>query len=272
MEAALPSYRDKSTGQSTARQVVASLTDLGLVEVVVPAYNEERHLEASIRKLDKHLRHLPVRWRVVIADNGSTDRTWEVATRLAQAMPGISARHLNRKGRGLALRTVWTESDADVLCYMDVDLSTNLDCFLPLVAPLLSGHSHIAIGSRLMAGARVNRGLKREILSRGYNRLLTWVLRVGFSDAQCGFKAIRAQTARELLPLVRDDEWFFDTELLALAERRGLRIFEVPVTWQDDPDSRVDIPRTVLQDLRGIVRLRLAFWGRGRPFAAGHID
>jgi glycosyltransferase involved in cell wall biosynthesis len=265
MEAALPSQRDKSRAQGTARQVVASLTDIGLVEVVVPVYNEERQLEASIRKLDKHLRRIPIRWRVVIADNGSTDRTWEVATRLAETMPGITARHLDRKGRGLALRTGWAESDADVLCYMDVDLSTNLDCFLPLVAPLLSGHSHIAIGSRLLAGARVTRGLKREILSRGYNLLLRSVLRVGYSDAQCGFKAIRAETARELLPLVRDNNWFFDTELLTLAERRGLRIFEVPVTWQDDPDSRVNIPSTVVQDLRGIIRLRLAFWGLHRP-------
>jgi glycosyltransferase involved in cell wall biosynthesis len=229
----------------------------GLVDVVVPVYNEEGCLAAGIQRLVGHLRGLPIRWRVVIADNGSTDGTWEVASRLAASLPGVRARHLDRKGRGLALRTVWTESDADVLSYMDVDLSTDLDGFLPLVAPLLSGHSQLAIGSRLLPGARVTRSFKREVLSRGYNGLLRLVLRVRFSDAQCGFKAIRADAARRLLPLVQDDRWFFDTELLTLAERDGMRIFELPVDWEEDTDSRVDVPSTILQDLRGILRLRL---------------
>jgi putative flippase GtrA len=138
---------------------------------------------------------------------------------------------------------------------MDVDLSTDLDALLPLVAPLLSGHSDVAIGSRLAPSARVVRGPKREVISRGYNTLLRLALRVRFSDAQCGFKAVRADRARALLPLVRDTGWFFDTELLVLAERTGLRIHEVPVDWVDDPDSRVDLVRTAIDDLRGIARL-----------------
>jgi putative flippase GtrA len=162
---------------------------------------------------------------------------------------------LEEKGRGRALHAVWSESDAQVLAYMDVDLSTDLAALLPLVAPLLSGHSDLAIGSRLSRGARVVRGPKREVISRCYNALLHVVLRARFSDAQCGFKAIRADCARELLPLVRDRAWFFDTELLVLAERAGLRIYEVPVDWVDDPDSRVDIVATALADLRGVVRL-----------------
>jgi len=163
--------------------------------------------------------------------------------------------HLDAQGRGLALRTAWSRSEADVVAYMDVDLSTDLNALLPLLAPLLSGHSDVAIGTRLARGARVIRGPRREIISRGYNLLLHAALGTGFSDAQCGFKALRADAARALLPLTGDSGWFFDTELLVLAERAGLRIHEVPVDWIDDPDSRVRIISTALADLRGIIRL-----------------
>ena len=165
---------------------------------------------------------------------------------------------LERKGRGRALRQTWTASDAKVVCYMDIDLSTDLRALLPLVAPLVSGHSDLAIGTRLANGARVVRGPKRELISRTYNRLLHAALRARFTDAQCGFKAARAPVARELLADVRDEAWFFDTELLVLAQRRGHRIHEVPVDWVDDPDSRVAIARTAFDDLRGVARLLAA--------------
>jgi putative flippase GtrA len=165
---------------------------------------------------------------------------------------------LERKGRGRALRTAWSASDARVVAYMDVDLSTDLRALLPLVAPLLSGHSDVAIGTRLAHGARVVRGPKRELISRGYNAILHTVLRARFSDAQCGFKAVRREALGVLLDDVKDDGWFFDTELLVLAQRRGLRIHEVPVDWIDDPDSRVDIVSTALTDLRGVARLLVA--------------
>jgi glycosyltransferase involved in cell wall biosynthesis len=235
-----------------------------LVDVVIPVHNEERTLEASIRRLDAHLRGLPVRCRIVIASNGSTDRTGAIADEVAAGMDGVAVRHLAEPGRGRAVRSAWAASDAQVLSYMDVDLSTDLACFLPLVTPLLRREADVALGSRLAPGAAVERGCNRELLSRGYNWLLRRILRVRFSDAQCGFKAIRAECARELLPVVRDQRWFFDTELLAIAERRGLTIAEVPVRWVENLDSRVNIPRTILQDLRGILRLRLAFWGLAR--------
>jgi putative flippase GtrA len=165
---------------------------------------------------------------------------------------------LERKGRGRALRAAWSASDADVVAYMDVDLSTDLRALLPLVAPLVSGHSDVAIGSRLAPGARVQRGPKRELISRAYNHVLRGTLRARFSDAQCGFKAVRGDVARELVPEILDDSWFFDTELLVLAQRRGLRIHEVPVDWVDDPDSRVDIVSTAIDDLRGVARLMAA--------------
>jgi glycosyltransferase involved in cell wall biosynthesis len=229
------------------------------IEIVVPVYNEEAVLERSIRGLHGFLSaEFPFGWRIVIADNASTDATPAIAAALAGTLPGVRFLRLERKGRGRALRAAWSWSDARVVCYMDVDLSTDLRALLPLVAPLLSGHSDVAIGTRLARGARVVRGPKRELISRAYNRLLRTVLRARFSDAQCGFKAVRAETARDLLDHVRDESWFFDTELLVLAQRRGLRIHEVPVDWIEDADSRVDIVRTALADLRGVARLLAA--------------
>lgn len=226
------------------------------VEIVVPVHNEAAVLEASVVALRHYLeRHFPFPAVVTVADNASTDATETVAHEVAHRLPGVRVVHLDEKGRGRALRTTWLASTADVVAYMDVDLATDLDALLPLVAPLLSGHSDVAIGTRLARGAHVVRGPKRELISRCYNVLVHLLLRNRFSDAQCGFKAMRADAARALLPLVRDDGWFFDTELLVLAERRGLRIHEVPVDWVDDPDSRVDIFRTALEDLRGIWRL-----------------
>jgi glycosyltransferase involved in cell wall biosynthesis len=226
------------------------------VEIVIPVFNEAGGLAQSVRRLHSHLEEsFPFGWRILIADNASTDATLNVARALADDLPGVGVMHLPAKGRGRALRAAWAASDADVVAYMDVDLSTDLRALLPLVAPLVSGHSDVAIGSRLMRGAHVSRGPKRELISRGYNHILHGLLGARFSDAQCGFKAVRAEVARELVPQVRDDSWFFDTELLVLAQRRGLRIHEVPVDWVDDPDSRVDIVATAIDDLRGVARL-----------------
>lgn len=226
------------------------------VDIVVPIYNEQHVLAASIRKLHEYVHdEFPFPTRITIADNASTDRSWDVAQALAVDLPGVRALRIDEKGRGRALHAAWSQSDAQVLCYMDVDLSTDLAALLPLVAPLLSGHSDVAIGTRLAHGARVVRGPKRELISRSYNMLVRTALSARFSDAQCGFKAIRADQAGWLLPLVEDNEWFFDTELLVLAERAGLRIHEVPVDWIDDSDSRVAILKTAADDVRGILRL-----------------
>src|SRR5579871_3927361 len=235
------------------------------VEIVVPVFNEIATLSRSIGRLHDYLSgSFPLSARITVADNGSTDGTWEAATRLAAELESVRAMRLDVKGRGRALNAVWSSSDARVLAYMDVDLSTGLSALLPLVAPLLSGHSDLAIGTRLARGSRVVRGTKRELISRSYNTILHVFLGARFSDAQCGFKAIRADRAQELLPLVQDRAWFFDTELLVLAERAGMRIHEVPVDWVDDPDSRVDIVATAAADLRGVARL-LRDVRTGRP-------
>ncbi|HEY0934458.1 MAG TPA: glycosyltransferase [Trebonia sp.] len=238
----------------------ALMPGVPLVEIVIPVRNEQRELTEHVTRLVRYLEDgFPCAWQVTIADNGSTDGTWTMARALAEENPGhVRAVHLELPGRGRALHLVWSASDAEVVAYMDVDLSTDLKALLPLVAPLLAGDSDVAAGTRLAPGSHVVRGLKREVISRAYNRLLRATLRVGFSDAQCGFKAVRADAARTLLPLVEDRAWFFDTELLVLAERCGLRISEIPVDWTDSADSRVRIAATALADLRGIWRLR---WG-----------
>src|SRR4051794_555055 len=229
------------------------------VEIVVPVYNEELTLGRGIRRLHAFLTaSFPFEWRIVIADNASTDATPAIARALGRDLRRVSHLRLDERGRGRALRAAWSVSRADVVTYMDVDLSTDLRALLPLVAPLLSGHSDVAIGTRLAAGARVVRGPKRELISRSYNVILRTALRARFSDAQCGFKAVRADALEELLPAVKDEEWFFDTELLVLAQRRGLRIHEVPVDWVDDPDSRVHVVSTAWKDLKGVGRLMAA--------------
>ncbi|PRY17891.1 bifunctional glycosyltransferase family 2/GtrA family protein [Kineococcus rhizosphaerae] len=238
-----------------AAEVWGSDTSAPVLDVVVPVYNEETDLEPCVRRLHAHVATFPFRTRITVADNASTDATPRVAAALAAELPDVRHVRLEQKGRGRALKHVWTASDAQVLAYMDVDLSTDLAALLPLVAGLLSGHSDVAIGSRLAKGSHVVRGAKREVISRCYNLLLHGTLRVRFTDAQCGFKAIRADVAEQLLPLVEDTGWFFDTEVLVLAERSGLRIQEIPVDWVDDPDSTVDIVATALADLRGIRRL-----------------
>jgi glycosyltransferase involved in cell wall biosynthesis len=229
------------------------------IDVVVPVHDEAAVLEHSVRRLHRFLSaELPLTWRIVVADNASTDATAAIAERLRDELTGVELLRLERKGRGRALRAAWSASHARVVCYMDADLSTDLRGLLPLVAPLLSGHSDLAIGTRLAHGARVVRSPKRELISRAYNRLLHAALRARFSDAQCGFKAVRRDVLDGLLENVRDDGWFFDTELLVLAQRRGLRIHEVPVDWIEDPDSRVAIVRTAIEDLRGVARLAAA--------------
>ena len=228
---------------------------LTAIDLVIPVHNEEKGLEESVRHLDGYLRTLPYSTTITIADNASTDGTWEIAERLATEITRVRAIHLEEKGRGRALKAAWSTSRAEVVGYMDVDLSPDLRALPPLLAPLLSGHSDVAIGSRLARGSRIERGPKRDFLSKGYNLLLRGILSAEFTDAQCGFKALRRDVAEKLLPLIEDDSWFFDTELLVLASEAGLRVHEVPVDWVDDPDSRVDIVTTIKEDLVGIRRL-----------------
>jgi putative flippase GtrA len=232
---------------------------LATVDVVVPVHNEERALPGCLQVLSAYLHdQFPFEWTITVVDNASTDGVLRVARDLAERDDRVRVLHLDRKGRGHALRTAWAYSDADVVVYMDVDLSTCLDALLPLVVPLVNGHSDIAIGSRLALGARTVRSPRREVISRCYNAIIRLTHDARFSDAQCGFKAARTDVIRPLLAHVQDDGWFFDTELLLLAEHNGLRVQEVPVDWVEDVDSRVRILSTAVGDVRGLVRVARA--------------
>lgn len=228
------------------------------VDLVIPVYNEAHVLEGSVQTVRAFLieRLKPHKWRIVVADNASTDATLAVAQRLAEAHPEeVGYLHLDQKGRGRALKAAWLSSDADVLSYMDVDLSTDLEAYPELVQHIINGYD-VAIGSRLLPASRTTRSPKREVISRTYNLMIKLSHFSRISDAQCGFKAVSREAAQTLLPSIENNEWFFDTELLLLAEKRGFRIREVPVRWVEDPDTRVNVVKTALEDLRGLVRLR----------------
>ncbi|WP_082049454.1 dolichyl-phosphate beta-glucosyltransferase [Arthrobacter sp. SPG23] len=249
-----------------ARAITAhAATTLPVLDVVIPVYNEEQVLEHSLRQLHPYLAGtFPHAFRITVADNASTDGTLKVAERVARELREVAVVRLASKGRGNALRTVWLASPSPVLAYMDVNLSTDLAALAPLVAPLVSGHSDLAIGTRLARTSRVAREPWRGFISRGYNFLLHALMGAHFSDAQCGFKAIRADVARHILPHTADSAWFFDTEMLVLAEKCGLRVHEVPVDWTDGGDAGVDLMQTALADLRGMGRL-------ARDLATGRI-
>jgi glycosyltransferase involved in cell wall biosynthesis len=229
------------------------------LDIVIPVYNEAHVLAGSVERLRTYLQEhgFPYSWRIVVADNASTDETLSVAHALEDRFGDVTPLHLPQKGRGRALRKAWLESDADAMCYMDVDLSTDLAGLLPLAKAVLEDGYDVAYGSRMTRGSQITRSLGREITSRGLITLIKVLFLSRLSDAQCGFKAITRQAARELLPLVENEEWFFDTELLLLAEKGGYRVREVPVHWIEDPDSRVHVAKTVAEDLRGLLRMRL---------------
>ncbi|MCJ7522051.1 MAG: glycosyltransferase family 2 protein [Dehalococcoidia bacterium] len=226
------------------------------VDIVVPVYNEEKALPKCVSILHDFLsNNLSRPWQIVIADNGSEDGTLAVTKALSQQYSNVTYVHLDLKGRGRALRKTWLESDADIVSYMDVDLSTGLDAFPELLESLDEGYD-VAVGSRLMAGSKIKRSLKREVTSRGYNLLIKMMFCSSFTDAQCGFKAVKRDTVQELVPLIKDQAWFFDTELLLLAGMKGYRIKDVPVEWVEDVDTRVRIVSTAWEDIKGLFRLR----------------
>ncbi|MCH7843171.1 MAG: glycosyltransferase family 2 protein [Chloroflexi bacterium] len=226
------------------------------VDITIPVYNEEEVLPRTIASLTEFLEaNLSNPWQVTIADNASTDSTQAVSEMLCRKHPGVFYLRIPQKGRGRALRTVWLDSQADIVSYMDADLSTDLSHFPQLIKALESGN-HIAVGSRLSKDSQVSRGFKREFISRGYNLLINAMFFTGLPDAQCGFKALTRATAEAIVPNIKNNNWFFDTELLVIAAKRGFNIASVPVKWIDDPASTVNIASTAKEDIKGLMRLR----------------
>ena len=233
------------------------------VDIVIPVLNEAHVLERIVNTVRRVLeRDFPYRGQIVIVDNGSSDGTDEVARQLAAEYPNVRFLHLDQRGRGRALRNAWLQSKADAVCYMDVDLSTDLKHLPQLIGAIAEEGYDVATGSRLMKKSAIRRSLKRELISRIYNLFVKAVLGTRFSDAQCGFKAMSRRAIEQIVPQVEDQSWFFDTELLVLAEKYGYRIKDIPVVWIEDDDSRVKILRTGWDDIKGVFRLRRQLWKR----------
>lgn len=244
-----------------------------MLDVVIPVLNEEAALADSVRRLDAFLAEelAEYDWSITIADNGSTDATPAICRNLSDQHPSVRVIRLEKRGRGRALKRAWEESDADVVAYMDVDLSTDLAALPQAVSSVAGGGWDIAIGSRLKKGAQVTgRSLLREFISRSYSLLFRCMFFAGFQDAQCGFKALNRRVKDDVVPLVADNGWFFDTELLLIAEKNGYKINEIPVRWTDDPDSRVRIIHTAYEDLNGLIRLRFGGLRRASRIISQH--
>lgn len=238
------------------------------VDVVIPVLNEAHVLERSVLRLRDFLTaHLPLKWRVLVVDNGSTDGTDRVGEELARRFADVHFLKLRERGRGRALRHAWEQSRAGIVCYMDVDLSTELEAIPRLIAAIHEEGYDLATGSRLMRGSTIKRSLKREIISRIYNLFVKAVFCSKFSDAQCGFKAVSRRVVEEIVPKVEDQSWFFDTELLVRAEHEGYRIKDIPIVWIEDDDSRVKIMRTAWDDIKGVLRVRGQLWKLNRQGA-----
>lgn len=245
------------------------------VDICIPVLNEAHVLAKSVATVREFCAaNLTYQWRVVVVDNGSTDGTQDVARALAAAHADVGFLHLDQRGRGRALRHAWLSSTADAVCYMDVDLSTELAALPKVLRAVLEEGFDLATGSRLQKGkSKVTRSRRRYIISKCYNIMVRRVLGVRFSDAQCGFKALNRAAAQALIPQIKDQSWFFDTELLVLGVRQGWRLADIPVRWIEDDDSRVKIVKTAWDDIKGIVRLRLVLWrwalGLERPRPRG---
>jgi len=236
-----------------------------LINLTIPVFNEEIQLRQTVLTIQDFLARLPeFDWQLSIANNASTDDTLEIAYELRNQFQNIEILNLNQKGRGLALKRAWLGSDAEVLSYMDVDLSSDLEYFPRLLNPVIDGSVDLSIGSRLLKPELTQRGWKRQIISQGYNSLIKIWFGNTFSDAQCGFKAISQKAARTLIPLVENNQWFFDTELLLMAENLGFSIHDLPVAWRDDPSSTVKILSTACEDLQGLWRMKKKFLNRRR--------
>lgn len=229
------------------------------VDIVVPVYNEEVELDENIKKLRSYLlgNLKNYNWKIIIADNASTDKTLALAKKLSLDLFGVSFVHLDQKGRGRAIKKAWGESKADFVAYMDVDLSTDLAHFPNIIKALNNGYD-IAVGSRLLPKSKViGRTLKREIISRCYNLLIKLLFFTKFHDAQCGFKAVTKKVVDNLFPILLDNEWFLDSEMLIVGEKAGYKIFEEPVKWIDNQGSTVKVMKTARGDIDGLIRLFL---------------
>ncbi len=236
-----------------------------LVNITFPVLNEERILKEDVMKFYNFLKKskFPYRFEITICDNGSIDDTKKVGEKLEKKVKEINYLRLSRKGRNFALKSSWTKSKASVVSYMDIDLATDLRFFLPMINMIIKDNCDLVVGNRLGLKSKViDRNFKREFLSRNYNLLLRMFFFHKIRDHQCGFKAIKRNSFLKLnkeIPDIKEEIWFLDTELIIRAIKNKMKVEEIDVIWKDDPDSKVKVVKAVLEDLKGIVRLRKEF-------------
>jgi len=232
------------------------------LSIVVPAHNEELRLPGSLSRILEHLRQQPYSWEVLVVENGSSDRTAEVAERFAQAAPGLRVLREAQRGKGLAVRRGMLEATGEYRFICDADLSMPIDQINRFLPPQLPDYD-IAIASREAAGAvRYGEPAYRHWVGRAFNLIVRLLAVPGFQDTQCGFKCFRGQAAEVLFPLQRLHGWTFDVELLFVALRRGYRVVEVPIPWYYYPGSRISILRDSLAMFTDLFRIRRN-WRRG---------
>ncbi|MBD3359736.1 MAG: glycosyltransferase [Candidatus Buchananbacteria bacterium] len=225
--------------------------------LALPVYNEEKVLEKSVLKLYNYFKNnIKDDWQIVIVNNASIDKTKKVADSLAQKFLKVDSLNLEDKGRGNALKNVWQKYEADIYAYCDIDLATDIFAFKKLFNSIINGSANIAIGARYIKGSQTKRTLNRLIYSKVYIFLVRLFFPTKIKDFQCGFKAVDKKTVSEILPLVKDKEWFFDTELLLIAEKNDFKIKEIAVQWKENPETKVKFIRTIYDYIENLIKFK----------------
>ncbi len=226
------------------------------VTIVLPVYNEEDKLERNTLKLlefcKKNIRHP---FEIVIADNNSKDKTREIAEKLSKKHKQINYLYINRKGRGIALKTAWKEYKADVNIYMDIDLATDLSALPRLIDEVVKGNN-VVVGSRYLRNSKIKRTPFRMLISKVYNLMVRAMFKTRIKDMQCGFKAVDKKTVDNVIPRTEDTQFFFDTELILTAEAMHYKVKEIPVKWKEGKDTKVDFVRTITNYIKSLIKLR----------------
>jgi len=231
------------------------------VDIVIPVYNEGLILEKNVKTLREFIisKNVDYDYKIIISDNCSIDNTKEVSKRLSKECSDVRYLYIPVKGRGIALKVAWMLSKANVVCFLDADLSADLETLLKMINEILNGWD-ACVGSRFVEGSVVKRCLKREITSRGYNLFLKMLFLKKFTDAQCGFKAFKGDVVKKVLPIINSEKWFFDTELLLRLERSGYKIKDFPYIYKEDPNSSVKIIPTSWELFTKSILFRIKLW------------
>ena len=235
------------------------------VLIIIPTHNDEKIISKNIAYIDSYIKKNFTElknYKIAVIENGSCDNTKIICKRLSKKYSNISFSYLIKKGRGGALRYAMKKNKADIYCYMDSDLSTNLSCFKNLIENMQS--YDILIGTRYHPSSKIKRGFRRLFLSKIYNKLVQLFFKVRFSDFQCGFKAFNKKVIKNLLPQIQDNSWFFDTEFLIIAYKNNYKIYELPIIWKESSNSSVKIFRDSIYHLIKLFELRIRLWQNER--------